>query len=163
MSAITLVTGEQKFIVERKTIEKSTFIRKLLRNLDTEESENENEPRQLDIPVNNISSETLKMVLEWCEHYKDTQFPGGEDDGSAPEESGNVGGLEQNERDDKLTPVDPWDRKFLNVDADTMQSIILAANFLDIKPLLNAACKLVAEMLRGRSAQEIMDAFNAVQ
>lgn len=34
-----------------------------------------------------------------------------------------------------------------------------AANFLDIKPMLNLTCKAVAEMIKGKSQDEIKDLF----
>ncbi|KAJ1968601.1 suppressor of kinetochore protein mutant, partial [Dimargaris verticillata] len=35
-----------------------------------------------------------------------------------------------------------------------------AANFLDIKPLLNLGCKAVAKMLKGRTPEDIRSTFN---
>ncbi|QPG76659.1 hypothetical protein FOA43_004051 [Brettanomyces nanus] len=171
---VILVSGDEKFTANRKAVEKSRYIRNLLKNLAPAPSPspsvgeiNETPESIPEIPVNNVSPDTLKMVLEWCEHYKD-----GLDDDEAATTNGEDeslhlenkdGDQDENQSDLRQTPIDPWDRKFLNVDADTLQSLILAANFLDIKPLLDAACKLVAELLRGRTPQEIIDAFNAVQ
>ncbi|KAG0676256.1 hypothetical protein C6P40_001276 [Pichia californica] len=57
--------------------------------------------------------------------------------------------------------LDMWEREFLDVDADTLKSLILASNFLNIKPLLDTACKIIAELFRGKSPREIINAFNA--
>lgn len=35
-----------------------------------------------------------------------------------------------------------------------------AANYLDIKPLLDVGCKSVANMIKGKSAEEIRRTFN---
>ncbi|KAG8819202.1 E3 ubiquitin ligase complex SCF subunit scon-3 [Serendipita sp. 411] len=40
--------------------------------------------------------------------------------------------------------------------------IILAANHLDIKPLLDVGCKTVANMIKGKSPEEIRKLFNIV-
>ena len=40
--------------------------------------------------------------------------------------------------------TDAWDKEFAAVDDDTLFSIILAANYLDIETLLDLACKTVA-------------------
>jgi S-phase kinase-associated protein 1 len=36
----------------------------------------------------------------------------------------------------------------------------LAANYLDIKPLLNLGCKTVANLIKGKSVEEIRTTFN---
>lgn len=36
----------------------------------------------------------------------------------------------------RTTDIDEWDGKFINVDQEMLFEIILAANYLDIKPLL---------------------------
>lgn len=41
-----------------------------------------------------------------------------------------------------------------------MFEIILAANYLDIKPLLDLGCRTVAGMMKGKSAEEIRKLFN---
>ena len=51
---------------------------------------------------------------------------------------------------------DAWDKKFAGVDDDQLFSLILAANYLDIKPLLDLACKAVAQHIKAcRTPQEI--------
>jgi len=62
-------------------------------------------------------------------------------------------------------PVDfisDWDRQFLGIRADnTVQNmariyeLIAAANYLDIKPLLDVTTKAVANALRGKSVEEM--------
>lgn len=37
--------------------------------------------------------------------------------------------------------------------------MILAANYLDVKPMLNLTCKAVAEMIKGKSPDEIKKIF----
>ena len=38
--------------------------------------------------------------------------------------------------------------------------MILAANYLNIKPLLDLTCKTVAGMIKGKTAEEIRKTFN---
>jgi Skp1 family, dimerisation domain len=41
------------------------------------------------------------------------------------------------------------DREYINVDQGTLFEIILAANYLDLKGLLDLGCKTVANMIKG--------------
>ena len=43
---------------------------------------------------------------------------------------------------------------------DTISDIIQAANYLDIKGLLDVTCKTVANMIKGKTPEEIRKTFN---
>jgi S-phase kinase-associated protein 1 len=51
--------------------------------------------------------------------------------------------------------IDPWDQEFILVDQGTLFEIILAANYMDIQGLLDLGCKTVANMIKGKSVEEI--------
>uniref|UniRef100_A0A0R3VWP3 Skp1 domain-containing protein n=1 Tax=Taenia asiatica TaxID=60517 RepID=A0A0R3VWP3_TAEAS len=51
-------------------------------------------------------------------------------------------------------------RKFLQVDQETLVEPFIAAEFLDIKGLLEACCKSVANMIKGKTVEEIRETFN---
>merc|ERR1739840_55216 len=46
--------------------------------------------------------------------------------------------------------VSEWDANFVEVDQETLFELILAANYMDIKPLLDLTCAKVASMIKGR-------------
>merc|ERR1711887_74911 len=48
----------------------------------------------------------------------------------------------------------------VKVDQGTLFQLILAANYLNIKELLDLTCHSVASMIRGKSPEEIRKAFN---
>lgn len=52
---------------------------------------------------------------------------------------------------------EPWEPK---VDQTTLFELILAANYLDIAPLLDLLCVTVVGMIRGKSTEEIRKIFN---
>merc|ERR1711918_14692 len=53
-----------------------------------------------------------------------------------------------------------WDKDFVKVDDETLFNLILAANYLDIKPLLDLTCKTVADEIKGKTPEEIRIRFN---
>jgi S-phase kinase-associated protein 1 len=67
-------------------------------------------------------------VLEYCTHHRSDPSPSNE---------------EQEESRKRVTDISEWDQKFINVDQEMLFEIILAANYLDIKPLLDVGCKTV--------------------
>ena len=58
----------------------------------------------------------------YCEHYRGAPLPTDVDEGRK-----------------RTTSINDWDREFITVDQEMLFEIILAANYLDIKPLLYVA------------------------
>jgi len=60
------------------------------------------------------------QVLEYCDHHQTRPLPNGNDDKPLGH----------------TTEIGEWDQKFLSVDQEMPFDIILAAHYLDIKPLV---------------------------
>ena len=56
--------------------------------------------------------------------------------------------------------VDPWHADFINLDQEVLFELIMASNYLDIKPLLELACAKVASLIKNKSVPEIRKFFN---
>jgi len=97
------------------------------------------------IPIPNVNGSVLTKVIEWCEHHKNDPAPTADDETDSRKKS---------------TDIEEWDQKFMQVDQEMLFEIILAANYLDIKPLLDVGCKTVANMIKGKSPEEIRKTFN---
>jgi hypothetical protein len=61
--------------------------------------------------------------LEYCEHHRGEPLP-------------TVHGANADENRRQTTDIGEWDQKFITVDQEMLFEIILAANYLGIKPLL---------------------------
>ncbi|CAI2347710.1 unnamed protein product [Caenorhabditis sp. 36 PRJEB53466] len=98
------------------------------------------------IPVAHVNSATLQKVIEWCEQHKDEE----------PKEP-----KDQEEEEAKWEPirVPDWDRQFLDIDNAALFEVICAANYLDIRRLLDVACKTVAQKAVGKSPEELRALF----
>ena len=91
------------------------------------------------IPLPNVTSKILAKVIEYCKKHVDA---------AASEEK-------PSEEDLKM-----WDAEFVKVDQATLFDLILAANYLNIKSLLDLTCQTVADMIKGKAPEEIRKTFN---
>ena len=53
-----------------------------------------------------------------------------------------------------------FNNDFVKVDQATLFEIILAANYLNMKGLLDLTCMTVANMMKGKTPEEIRKTFN---
>ncbi|KAK7736278.1 E3 ubiquitin ligase complex SCF subunit scon-3 [Cytospora paraplurivora] len=97
------------------------------------------------VPLPNVSQPVLEKIIEWCEHHRNDPPPTQDDDSESRK---------------KTTEIDEWDQKYMQVDQEMLFEIILAANYMDIKALLDVGCKTVANMIKGKSPEEIRKTFN---
>ena len=96
------------------------------------------------IPLSDVNAAILRKVIEWSIHHKDDPPP------AADEEN----------REKRTEDIEPYDQEFLKVDQGTLFELILAAHYLDIKGLLDVTCKTVANMIKGKTPEEIRKTFN---
>ena len=93
------------------------------------------------IPVPNVTGKILSKVVEWSKYHSEHPTAANE----KPTEN-----------------IISWDAEFCKVDHSTLFELILAANFLNIKDLLNLTCNVVASMIKGKTPEEIRKTFNIV-
>ena len=99
------------------------------------------------MPLPNVKSSILSKVIEFLIHYKEEPMTKIE----KPLKSSNMNEV-----------VQEWYVKFVNVEQETLFELILAANFMDILPLLELSCATVASMIKGKTSEEIRQHFNIV-
>ncbi|KAI9004625.1 hypothetical protein HDU85_000972 [Gaertneriomyces sp. JEL0708] len=134
-----LSSDNQEFSISKEIACQSILIKNMLEDL----SENESDDNP--IPLPNVSGPILQKVIEFATYHKDDP-PHLEDD------------LKPKSSED----IEEWDRDYMNVDQGTLFEIILAANYLDMKALLDLGCKTVANMIKGKTVEEIRRTFNIV-
>jgi S-phase kinase-associated protein 1 len=94
------------------------------------------------IPLPNVSSKILAKVIEYCKYHVDNQKAGDDKPATSEDE------------------IKAWDLDFVKVDQATLFDLILAANYLNIKNLLDLTCQTVADMIKGKTPEEIRKTFN---
>lgn len=56
--------------------------------------------------------------------------------------------------------VEQWDADFVDLEQEQLFDLIIAANFLDIEPLLDLTCAKVASLMKGKTPEQIRKALN---
>ena len=98
----------------------------------------------IEFTANNVKGNILKKIVEYLEHYKDTE----------PKE------IERPLPSQNFKEcVDEFDFNFTDIDLNMIFEIVLASNYLDIKPLLELANAKVASILKGKTTEEIRRIF----
>ncbi|KAI9484858.1 E3 ubiquitin ligase complex SCF subunit sconC [Zychaea mexicana] len=132
MSVKLISSDNEDFTVDKEVAERSVLIKNMLEDVGDSDAP---------IPLPNVTAKVLRKVIEWCDHHRNDP-------------------VTQDEQERRNTDIEEWDQKYMEVDQETLFDIILAANYLDIKPLLDVGCKTVANMIKGKSAEEIRRTFN---
>ena len=136
MSTVKLQSSDgEAFEVEREVAVMSLTVKNMLDDIGETDAP---------IPLPNVTSKILQKVIEYCKYHKDHPTP-----------------VSEEKKDEKRTDdILPWDKDFCKVDQATLFELILAANYLDIKSLLDLTCKTVANMIKGKTPEEIRKTFN---
>ncbi|XP_020151140.1 SKP1-like protein 1B [Aegilops tauschii subsp. strangulata] len=96
------------------------------------------------IPLPNVKAEILTMVIKYCKQH--VQKRGAEPTDSTAKAS---------EWDLKT-----FDKEFVEVEQRVLFDLILAANYLDIKGLMDLTCQKVAVMIKKMTPEEIRKTLN---
>ena len=98
-----------------------------------------------EIPLGSVKKAILDKIIEYCTYIHDN---------AAPE-------IEKPLRSNNLNDVvSDWYANFVNLDQEVLFELILAANFMDIKSLLELACAKVASLIKGKTIPETRKFFN---
>ncbi|KAL3723700.1 hypothetical protein ACJRO7_035812 [Eucalyptus globulus] len=103
------------------------------------------------IPLPNVNSKILAKVIEYCKmhilakviEYCKKHVESAKDEYRVDDED-----------------LKAWDADFVKVDQATLFDLILAANYLNIKSLLDLTCQTVADMIKGKTPEEIRKTFS---
>lgn len=87
------------------------------------------------IPLPNVTGNILAKVTEYCKKHAEAEDKDAED-------------------------LKVFDAEFMKVDSACLFDLICAANYLNIKGLLDLTCQTVAAMMKGKSVDEIRKIFN---
>ena len=141
---VKLISSEKTiFEVPTNILSISNLIKTMMDDVDFDNEDLEDSERE--IPLFNITDKCLKKIIEFMEHFNEEQMK----DIEKPLISNLIEHI-----------VQKWYADFINVDDDFLYSLINAANYMDIRPLLNLGCAKVALSIKNKSPEEIRKIFN---
>lgn len=123
------------FHVDIEAAKKSEVIKSMLEGCSTDEEV---------IPIPKVRGSILGKILDWCIYHKHPMLTGDCDCCTS----------------EGQTTISSWDQSFLNVNVDTLLEIVMAANYLDIKELFQLSCLTTANIIKGRTPEEIRSVFH---
>jgi len=97
------------------------------------------------VPLPNVSSDVLRKVIEFGKHYQEEQMTPIQ----TPLKSSNIEDL-----------VQKWYSDFVDLPQKQLFELVAAANYLNIKPLLDLTVLAVSILIKGKSAAELREIFN---
>lgn len=106
-----------------------------------------------DVPLLEVNGDIFQRVMAWVEMHKDdpvTVVPPAENGPAVPAT-----------QKPELTEADK--EFFAAMDQQSLFQLILAANYLDIRTLLDMCCRTVADSVLGKTPKEIYAQFGVAQ
>jgi len=138
---ITLISKEgERFQVDASVAKMSKLVES---TIDEEEEDDDDSQREIQLP--NVKGIVLAKVIEFCEHFQEENMT----EISTPLKSSKIEDL-----------VQPWYADYVKVEQVLLFELVTAANFMDIKPLLDLTCLAVSVFIKGKSPEELRRIFN---
>ena len=117
------------------------------------------------IQLTNVGGETLSNVLDWCREHRCNSHPhdGGLSDSQSVLQTGNQSHESSTASTDQGQELTDWDKEFLDsLSEEPLLRLLHAANYLDIRSLLDGCCTTMARRWEGRRVEEIRRMYNIV-
>ena len=132
---IFISSDGEKIEISSKAAQRSVLVKGIL----------EDYPDGPEVPLNNVKSNILKKIKEYLDHYENEE----------PKE------IERPLPSNNFKEcVNEWDYNFVDMDLQLIFEIILGANYMDIKPLLELSSAKVASIIKGKNTEEIRKIFD---
>jgi len=140
--AVNLMSSEgDAFEVDFKVAKMSELVKTMI----DDDTSADDGPQE--VPLPNVKNNVLAKVIEFCRHHQEEPMTEIE----KPLKSANMHEV-----------VQEWYAEFVQVPQELLFELILAANYMDIKPLLDLTCATVASLIKGKTPEEIRKTFNIV-
>lgn len=111
------------------------------------------------IPLPNVAKRELDKIIKFCTYYIENPFQ----EIQKPIKSSDMKEIIQCPDDirdrEKRNRVSNWYSTFSNMPDEELFALMMAANYLDIPPLLSFVCAATACIIKGKSTNELRERF----
>lgn len=142
MSKVKIVSSDKKeFLVEEKVANTFKVIEQMLETLRA--GERGDDASDQPVTLNNVRGDILKELIDWVIQHKDDPDTSDE---------------EEQYRDRRTDDIPQWDKDFVSRwEKPVLYEVLQACNFLDLRPLLEICCKTIANMIKGKSVEQVRE------
>ncbi|XP_010514081.1 PREDICTED: SKP1-like protein 14 [Camelina sativa] len=143
---IELVSSDgESFVIEEVVARKLQIVRHMI----------EDECADKAIPLTNVTGKILSMVIEYCKTH--VNVVDAEEESKEDKEKKEADSMSGEE----AVKLKEWEAEFLkDKDLATIFQLILAANYLNVKGLLDLTCQNVADHIKDMTPEEVRVIFN---
>ncbi|GMR61215.1 hypothetical protein PMAYCL1PPCAC_31410, partial [Pristionchus mayeri] len=133
----TFTTEETESVtIERDLLRHAANLDKLISETGRDASNN---PLPIHLP--RVTKETMDALIAWFNEHKD-----------------DADWVEKKDEDNKIEDIPDYDKQtFDAIDQQILYGLIIAAELLDIKPLFDSTCKVVAGKLNGMTVEQMRE------
>ena len=146
MKSLNIKTSDdQTFKVDWDVARQSQTIRTMLDDLGIEEDGDSEDT--IPLPNEEVTGPVFQKALEWCVKNR------GKPDYNPENE-------EESKKYVSMDQLDDWEKEYIKMTVSEMFPLMITANFLEIKGLIQLMVKAVALQIQGKSVEEIRKNFN---
>jgi len=115
-----------------------------------------------DVPIDlDISGDILEKIITYLKwHYENPRALDIPEEDKEEEEEDNTGMDDGAFKYKRTDDIIEWDKAFINVENPVLFEMLLAANYLNVRILLDLILKAIANQIKGKTTEEIRQHFN---
>lgn len=109
----------------------------------TRDDDDDDENSSITVPISNVESHVLEKVIKYCDHHWNNL--------AKP--------IKKPLKESFDSVVTAWDNSYINVEPSLIIELTMAANYLDIKGLLNLTCAKIAMIMKNKTTEQLREIF----
>ncbi|KAL6603116.1 hypothetical protein ACP70R_043477 [Stipagrostis hirtigluma subsp. patula] len=158
---ITLISSDmERFEVAEEAAKLSNTIRNMIEDVCTDDG----------VRLPNVTARVLAKVIEYCNKHAPAAESSVPEAAAAAAGSSDAAAASSSEAGSSSAAAAPaagasekelesFDKAFIDVDQAMLYDLLLAANYLEVKGLLDLCVQKVADMIKGKTVEEIRQTF----
>lgn len=129
----------KEFVISKKAAEMSVLLKSTIMDFEGD----------VVVPLSEMDDKTTEKVIEYLNHF----------DGAIPQE------IEKPLKSAEMKEItDAWSANFVDsLNLEELVDLTVAANFMEIQPLLDLTCAKIASMCKDKTEEEIFQTFGVTE